>query len=555
MKILKEKVCINSTLIFAETKAVSQQGIQLFVEFPDAGYKKKKKIDVEMMMKRKMNRVKKEYQVYMHKVHVLCWLGHGNYVNGILNDQDVMAAALTLVPSKECYPGERVDMKYVEQITTWYKDKLTLKQDKNEDKFKPNARPLNIILLDQIIKRIVTAKKYLAYIFVAMLRALGLQCRVMFNFVTLPLKPPTSELCSLSTKSNEQKANEKTQSKPAKDSKIVKPKQSTSKGNLKVPQLDGNDDECLVRKDLHVHWNNKCDPNEVIMQLDGNDDAVIAQKIKPVKRPKTDAPEISPPKIQKKSEGNSPKTIASLGKNKSNKNEVQVSKKNTNKKCTLIDSGLSVSNAKTPEKVSIKSQTCNNTNEQPKGSRILRSNIREENKPKSVTSSKTSIIKIPQIIVLDETNKEIASEYFQNPKGDDKIKRLSRKRSLTANPNSSKSTSKIEEKTANKVKVRTKSAPGSAIESSKCFESRKLKPTTPKRPARKAKEEKSEDEQRVSHKDLAKSSTKGKTDVTGDLVHIIKNRIKESKLEANKYIVKGKLHLLNIKKVIQLGHI
>ncbi|CAB3228293.1 unnamed protein product [Arctia plantaginis] len=539
-----------------DTKTIPQQGIQLFVEFPDAGYKKKKKIDVEMMMKRKINRVKKEYQVYMHKVHVLCWLGHGNYISRILNDQEVMAAALSLVPSKECYPGERVDMKYLEQITTWYKDKLTLKQDKNEDKFKPKAPALKIILLDQIKKRVVTAKKYLAYIFVCMLRALGLQCRVIFNFVTLPLKPPTSELCSLSTKSNDQKTNQETKLKTPKlvnsktksstNSPKAEPKASTSKDNpknLKVPQLDGNIDECFENENVHVHWSDRYHTTEVIMQVDGNDDVSTSKKTKPVKRPKTDVLDVSPPKIQKKSGHSSPKPNASPSKIKDIdvNNEDQFSKKDTKKKCDPINSCQRFSNAKTPDKDPTNNPTCNNINKAPNASRTSNrtTKSRAQNNTKAVTSAKNDKLKIPNITVSDENRKEVASEYFENPKADDKVKRLSRKRALTTNPTSSKSNSKVEEKeTVTKAKGRTKSAPGSAFEKSKYFESSKSRQNTPKRPARKAKEEKSEDQERVSHRDLAKSNNKGKTDVTGDLVDIIKTRIKESKLITKKGIGK-----------------
>uniref|UniRef100_A0A2H1VYG6 SFRICE_014256 n=1 Tax=Spodoptera frugiperda TaxID=7108 RepID=A0A2H1VYG6_SPOFR len=309
-----------------ESKGISPQGLQLFVEFPDAGCRKSKKVDVEMMMKRKINRVKKEYQVYMHKVHVLCWLGHGNFVSRVLNDQELMAAVLTLVPSKECYPGERVDMKYVEQITTWYKDKLKMKQDKNEDKFKPKAPPLKVLLLNQIKNKTVTSKKYLVFIFVIMLRALGLQCRVMFNFVTLPKKPPSSELCSLSTKPKEEKkstskakagtsetkagtskpkagaSETKADTSKAKPTNIKKnekqeqkPGPSHSKPKKKkVAQVDGCDDRFFDSED------------ENIMQVDGNDDS--DRKTRSSKRTKTsektteksENEEISPPKIPKR---------------------------------------------------------------------------------------------------------------------------------------------------------------------------------------------------------------------------------------------------------------
>ncbi|XP_022829409.1 DNA repair protein complementing XP-C cells homolog [Spodoptera litura] len=323
-----------------ESRGISPQGLQLFVEFPDAVCRKSKKVDVEMMMKRKINRVKKEYQVYMHKVHVLCWLGHGNFVSRVLNDQELMAAVLTLVPSKECYPGERVDMKYVEQITSWYKDKLKLKQDKHEDKFKPKAPPLKALLLDQIKNKTVTSKKYLVFIFVTMLRALGLQCRVMFNFVTLPKKPPSSELCSLSTKPKEEKKSTSkdkagTSETKASTSKakagtsetkavICKAKAGTSEtkaGTSKAKPPNIKKDEKQDQKPSSSHSKPKkkkvaqvdgCDDrftdseDENIMQVDGNDDS--DRKTRSGKRTKasetttekSENEEISPPKIPKK---------------------------------------------------------------------------------------------------------------------------------------------------------------------------------------------------------------------------------------------------------------
>lgn len=222
-----------------------------------------------MMMKRKMNRVKKEYQVYMHKVHVLCWLGHGNYVSRVLNDQEVMAAALAMVP-KGCYPEDRVTTKYVEQITTWFKDKLTLKQDKHENKFRPKAPPLKNTILSQIKSRVTTAKKFNIFIFIAMLRALGLQCRVMFNFVTVPIRPPSSELCSLSIKPTDDgnkaadKSTENTSDKSAEKTKPKTAAKSKAKCTKKIAQVDGIDDAV-----------SESDSEFKIMQLDGSNDTQL----------------------------------------------------------------------------------------------------------------------------------------------------------------------------------------------------------------------------------------------------------------------------------------
>ncbi|XP_063823409.1 DNA repair protein complementing XP-C cells homolog [Ostrinia nubilalis] len=505
-----------------ENKAIPQQGLQLVVQLPDSVCRKTKKIDVEMMMKRKINRVKKEYQVYMHKVHVLCWLGHGNHVSQVLNDQEVLAATLALVPSKECYPGERVDMKYLEQITTWFKDKLTLKQDKNENKFRPKAPPLKEILLAQLKSRVVTTKKYLVFIFVAMLRALGLQCRVMFNFVTLPIKPPSSELCSLSTKPKEDVNKEK--SKEAKKA-VESNKASTSntkkskvkpKSQEKISQVDGNYD----REDDESFDN--------IMQVDGNDDALPketrntrARKEKTATKNATEE-DVSPPKKSRNTPSPKPKkTMSKTSKDLQSKSETGENSKDTKH---------------SNDPPATKSRRTRNS---------VKSSTNSEKVAKVESQKKDTKVKSkvePPKIVVTKANqdKEQSSKYFSSESLNDNKTRLSRKRALTANPDSSQT---VKDKPN---KSRTKSAPGNAVEKSKYFDSETESTSAQSKKSRlslKNKKEldpKAEDERRISHRDLVKKTTKPKNDVKGDLINLIKGRVKEAKEESKKGKVKGK---------------
>ncbi|KAJ2950533.1 hypothetical protein O0L34_g8778 [Tuta absoluta] len=653
-----------------DAKLIPQQGIQLVVDFPDAGCRKAKKVDVEMMMRRKINRVKKEYQVYMHKVHVLCWLGHGNYVSRVLNDQDILAAALSLVPSKDCYPGERVDMKYAEQITTWFKDKLTLKPDKNEDKFRPKAPPLKDILQTQIKSRVVTSKKYMVFIFVSMLRAIGLQCRVMFNFVTLPIKPPTSELCSLSTKSKDAKK-DTDDKKPAKtyeksqdkSKKTVTSSKCKSKG--KLSQMDGT-------------YDSPCESDvDNIMQLDGNDDAPTSRtrRLRTNKKPATatieENDDVSPPKKARKSpvpkiketepEMNSKKseinskskmngetskepvalrrqracrkssvksdkstettsttkgsedhkseTVSKLNMNSETINEVAPKRQRACKKSSVIaeekstDTKVTKNNAKRsqdqkksteqtskvetmdvdlPEVKKVPSPRKTRTNSKAGSERISREtkgtkNNEDTKKAKglaskgeimdvdlpeikkvpsprktrtsSATNTKTSTVEAtttkrvetPKITITDVKN-ETSSKYFDTDKKSASKNLSLRKRSSTANPPTPITNEKAEDKPT-LAKARTKSAPGTPLQTSQYFKSEV--PSAKKRqnsPRITKKEMAEEDKQRVSHRDIVtKNKAKPNNDISSDLVQIIKKRVKEAKEDSKKGIVKGKL--------------
>lgn len=444
----------------SESKSIPQQGLQLVVELPDSVCRKTKTIDVEMMMKRKINRVKKEHQVFMHKVHVLCWLGHGNYVSRILNDQEVLAAALAMVP-KGCYPEERLTIKYVEDVTKWYKDKITIKHDKNENKFRPKAPPLKTLLLDQIKTRKMTSKKYAVFVFVSMVRALGLQCRVMFNFVTLPLKPPTSELCSLSTKSKGEKSKtekpEKSTKQGAKDDKIK------SKSNKKIPQVDGIYDDFSSDSEF-----------ENIMQVDGNDDTPgVKTRTTRSNKAKNDASSstikeneyVSPPKRTKKdtrpAKGDTKVIVESTskspqrkepGKNaRDNKTQTNKSQKkqsestNTQKRNTDEKVEMEPVKPKSPKVLSLKKTPLENNSsdkaeniEQPiPSSRRTRSG---RSPTVSITNNKTTAaskkvanqLNSPDIVITDVNNQiknAVESEYFSPPSKGEPKPRKARKRS------------------------------------------------------------------------------------------------------------------------------
>ncbi|KAG6465266.1 hypothetical protein O3G_MSEX015037 [Manduca sexta] len=500
-----------------------------------------------MMMKRKLNRVKKEYQVYMHKVHVLCWLGHGNYVSRVLNNQEIMSAALSLVPSKECYPGERVDLKYIEQITSWFKDKLTLKQDPNEDKFKPKAPPLIEILLSQIKRKVATSKKYMVFIFVALLRALGLQCRVIFNFVTLPLKPPTSELCSLSTKPTEKKKDDKSKENTVSNKKKATSATSKTKSKEKVAQLDGSCDIDL----LEVFKN--------IIQLDGSNDDLTpkSRSLRSTRANKGKTNDysnenegISPPKKTKRNPvrfDNDKDTTKPVGvklpqrgtrnlQNKDKPNDINTY--HDLKKDLLPDKALNPKENNLPGKKTQLSKT--NSRNNKAGNTANTQNTVESLKKSSDDSEKQIELKPPKITVTNESNAKVSSIYFEgqtNAKTSSRL-RLSRKRTHSADSNNSQIETKVNNTHTNKAaKLRTKSAPGTALQVTKS-------PKALRNNVRQTKtQETSSSQQRINHRDLMKSKTKAKNDVTGELIDIITNSIKQETPQFKKGIGKSKLKI------------
>nr|XP_023026812.1 DNA repair protein complementing XP-C cells homolog [Leptinotarsa decemlineata]XP_023026813.1 DNA repair protein complementing XP-C cells homolog [Leptinotarsa decemlineata] len=160
----------------------------------------KKKTEAELLaaMKRRLNRIRKINQIFVHKVHLLCWIAHGNYVNSAVNSSQVLAMALSLLPCDMFQSPETVSLSDIEQIIQWYRTTVTLIE-------KPSPKRLDFqnYLHLQINRKLAFNKRSFVFILTSILRALGLQCRLVFSFQVEPLRPLDSDLHTLAKKTSE----------------------------------------------------------------------------------------------------------------------------------------------------------------------------------------------------------------------------------------------------------------------------------------------------------------------------------------------------------------
>lgn len=177
--------------------------------------KTKKAIDLEACIKRRLNREIKERQIFVHKASFLGWVSHGNYINRFLNNQFIMELCLKLLPSKNAYPDGDTDTKYFTSFTKWFNSVFELKSKKMYCDFKPLPPKLKSLALQIQSKKIICKKDYVL-VFVSMLRAIGIQCRLVLNLPVAPLRPPQSELLVVSTKAKTEEHQPST-SKSSKD--------------------------------------------------------------------------------------------------------------------------------------------------------------------------------------------------------------------------------------------------------------------------------------------------------------------------------------------------
>lgn len=205
---------------------IPKKGVEITVQMPGV-IREKKGVDLVAAMKRRLNRIKKENQVFVHKVSVLCWIAHGNLVNRVVNHEKFLGLALSLIPSEQCYPADRTDLGYLEQVLNWFTKAVQL-LDKRDDEKGDLEKQLHI----DISKKQASNKKIFVLIFICILRALGIQCRLVMSLLVLPLRPASSELCSLSTKKLEEKnVDKKDGEKKPKEAQKTAEKSSSQKAS------------------------------------------------------------------------------------------------------------------------------------------------------------------------------------------------------------------------------------------------------------------------------------------------------------------------------------
>lgn len=199
--------CVDTTTTSSD---ISQIGnLEIHVELPSRNREKKTKTqqDIEMAFKRRLNRDIKERQVFLHKASLLCHFGRIFFYNRLLNDPSIMPKVLKLLPSKSAYPPEQgTEIKYFQSMVTWFKSAIKLKTqnlypEKSAAKTKAKA---HIELLKQIEKKEARSKQDMIFIFIILLRGMGLQCRLIVNMQPLPLKPPQSDLLTIKIKKDDE---------------------------------------------------------------------------------------------------------------------------------------------------------------------------------------------------------------------------------------------------------------------------------------------------------------------------------------------------------------
>uniref|UniRef100_A0A8C0EIK5 p125 n=1 Tax=Bubo bubo TaxID=30461 RepID=A0A8C0EIK5_BUBBB len=163
--------------------------VEIEIETPEQLKKRerreKRKAEFEMYLRRMMKRFSKEVREDTHKVHLLCLLANGFYRNRICSQPDLHAIGLSIIPTHFTkVSAGQVDLLYLSNLVKWFVGTFTVNDELSTEK----GEPLQVTLERRFAIYAGRDDEELVHIFLIILRALQLLCRLVLSFQPVPLK-------------------------------------------------------------------------------------------------------------------------------------------------------------------------------------------------------------------------------------------------------------------------------------------------------------------------------------------------------------------------------
>ncbi|NXC11881.1 XPC protein, partial [Orthonyx spaldingii] len=147
--------------------------------------KEKRQAEFEMYLRRMMKRFSKELREDTHKVHLLCLLANGFYRNRICSQPDLLAIGLSIIPTRFTQvPAGQVSLVHLSNLVKWFVGTFTVNDELSTEK----GEPLQSTLERRFAIYAAQDDEELVHIFLIILRALQLLCRLVLSFQPIPLK-------------------------------------------------------------------------------------------------------------------------------------------------------------------------------------------------------------------------------------------------------------------------------------------------------------------------------------------------------------------------------
>ncbi|XP_062396243.1 DNA repair protein complementing XP-C cells [Sardina pilchardus] len=174
--------------------AVPSQPVEIEIETPDVARKRqqkeKRKTEFENYLRRMMNRFNKDLIEDTHKVHLLCLLANGIFRNSVCKEPDLIAITLSLLPSHfTAVTPNRVDTLFLNDLSKWFGTTFTVNPELPQEK----GQELRTVLERRLGSLTARNHEEMTHLFLLVLRALQLFCRLVLSLQPLSIKPPPAK--------------------------------------------------------------------------------------------------------------------------------------------------------------------------------------------------------------------------------------------------------------------------------------------------------------------------------------------------------------------------
>lgn len=351
--------------------------------------RKKGKQDLKAILRKRL----KESQILIEKVGLLCWLAYGFYLNHQINLPEILTGVLSLI-SESNYPKNRIDLSYLEKFTRWFKHIFIFESVESN----ANKKIDKETLLKIVKEKKISNYKELVLLYIATLRALGLNCRLVIS-----LCPPhrifsNSPLFKSDVKNEEIKSKNISNKIKQQNSKKKKgKKESSDKTNVvqNSPEAKKNKNAESRKRAAEILQN-----NNKKSKFDTNQDFKI--KNKSIQKLNS---KITEKKDELKSVENE-KNISNLKQLRSRKIHINSKDNEKNKEIKSTDSISKTDGTKSKYYIK-ESSTDSETEFQPKIKRITRKSLNNTNKKEASQSSLNIKKNNRKLISSDSEDEEI----------------------------------------------------------------------------------------------------------------------------------------------------
>uniref|UniRef100_A0A182VXS5 Rad4 beta-hairpin domain-containing protein n=1 Tax=Anopheles minimus TaxID=112268 RepID=A0A182VXS5_9DIPT len=185
--------------------APESSGWQVTIEMETAQSKRKRReeLEMELYIKREINREKRKNQLNYHKSSVLGAICIGKRLNDIISGAPLRGPLMSIVQTKCAEANGKWDDKKMKSLTTWFKEQFELLSD--DFLALRNGRTLSFDLSLAVHKRKVTCRFDYTLLFLACLRLAGVQARLVLSANVPPKRPAMSDLCPMSERQIKEK--------------------------------------------------------------------------------------------------------------------------------------------------------------------------------------------------------------------------------------------------------------------------------------------------------------------------------------------------------------